>query len=74
MAGGVNAASSLLEARLRNNSGKVMGPALAAVRLLLAELMDNQPDSDRMRLRTLGLVGSVMVFRIAHATVLEQMG
>jgi TetR/AcrR family transcriptional regulator, regulator of cefoperazone and chloramphenicol sensitivity len=53
---------------------KVMGPALATIRHLLAVLIEDRPDSDRVRLRALALVGSVLVFRISHAAVLQQMG
>lgn len=54
--------------------GKVMGPALETIRSLLAVLLDDEPDSDRVRLRALSLVGSVLVFRVAHAAVVAQMG
>lgn len=53
--------------------GGVMKPMLEVVARLIAILLGEAPASQRVRLRTLALLGSVMVFRVAHAAVLAQL-
>ncbi|MHC1551626.1 CerR family C-terminal domain-containing protein [Phyllobacterium sp. K27] len=53
--------------------GGVMKPLLEVVARLVAILLDEPHVSQRVRLRTLALLGSVMVFRVAHAAVLAQL-
>ncbi|MBB2974410.1 CerR family C-terminal domain-containing protein [Mesorhizobium sp. RMAD-H1] len=53
--------------------GGVMKPMLEIVGRLVAVLLDEEPGSQHVRLRTLSLLGSVMVFRVAHAAVLAQL-
>lgn len=47
----------------------VMRPLLALLGRLVSILLDEDPKSEHVRLRTLSLVGSVLVFRVAHAAV-----
>lgn len=54
--------------------GGVMEPTLDVARRLVGILVAADPDSDGVRLRTLALLGGVMVFRVAHAAVLRQLG
>lgn len=51
-----------------------MQPMLAAVRYLVGILLEADPDSERVRLRTLSLVGSLIVYRVGRATILREMG
>jgi len=53
--------------------GGVMKPMLEVVGRLVAILLGDEPGSQHVRLRTLALIGSVMVFRVAHAAVLAQL-
>ncbi|KXF76539.1 TetR family transcriptional regulator [Paramesorhizobium deserti] len=53
--------------------GGVMKPMLEVVGRLVAILLEDEVGSQRVRLRTLSLIGSVMVFRVAHAAVLAQL-
>lgn len=53
--------------------GGVMEPTLDVARRLVGILVAADPDSDGVRLRTLALLGGVMVFRVAHAAVLRQL-
>lgn len=48
----------------------VMGPLLNICSHLVGTLLDEDPASEHVRLRTLSLVGSVLMFRMAHAAVL----
>ena len=50
-----------------------MQPMLKAVRHLLGILLEADPGSERVRLRTLSLVGSLIVYRVGRATVLREM-
>jgi len=50
-----------------------MQPMLEAVRRLVGVLLDDAPTSERVRLRALSLVGSIMVFRVANAAALRQL-
>jgi hypothetical protein len=51
----------------------VMQPTLEAVRRLVGVLLDEPPTSERVRLRAISLVGSIMVFRVANAAALRQL-
>jgi AcrR family transcriptional regulator len=51
----------------------VMRPMVEAIRRLAGILLDDAPTSERVRLRALSLVGSVMVFRVANAAALRQL-
>ncbi|RCS25720.1 DUF1956 domain-containing protein [Phyllobacterium salinisoli] len=53
--------------------GGVMKPMLEVIGRLVAILLDDVPGSQRVRLRTMALLGGVMVFRVAHAAVLAQL-
>ncbi|ALA19990.1 MULTISPECIES: CerR family C-terminal domain-containing protein [unclassified Chelatococcus] len=53
--------------------GGVMEPTLGVARRLVGILVAADPDTDGVRLRTLALLGGVMVFRVAHAAVLRQL-
>lgn len=53
--------------------GTVMGPLLDAARRLVAILLAEDPSSELVRLRTLSLVGGVLVFRVAHAAAMAQL-
>lgn len=50
-----------------------MQPMLAAVRHFVGILLDAEPDSERVRLRTLSLIGSLIIYRVGRATVLREM-
>lgn len=50
-----------------------MRPMLTAVRHLVGILLELDPNSERVRLRTLSLVGSLIVYRVGRATVLREM-
>ena len=49
----------------------VMGPLLQICHHLVGILLDEDPASQHVRLRTVSLVGSVLVFRMANAAVLS---
>jgi AcrR family transcriptional regulator len=51
----------------------VMRPMLEAVRRLVGVLLDDAPTSERVRLRSLSLIGSLMIFRVANAAALRQL-
>lgn len=51
-----------------------MEPTLAAVRYLVGILVEADPLSERVRLRTLSLVGSLIIYRVGRATILREMG
>lgn len=48
-----------------------MGPLLNACHHLVGILLDENPTSEHVRLRTLSLVGSILVFRMARAAALS---
>jgi len=52
----------------------IMGPMLGTAERLLAILRDEPPGSEHLRLRLLSLVGSLLVFRTARATLKAQLG
>ncbi len=51
----------------------IMRPMIEIVRRLIATVLSEDPASEHVRLRTLSFVGSILVFRVAHAAVLAQM-
>src|SRR5699024_296467 len=51
----------------------VMKPTLKVLGGLVGIILGEDPDSEHVRLRTLSLLGSVLVFRVAHAAVLSQL-
>jgi AcrR family transcriptional regulator len=51
-----------------------MKPTLDVIDKLIATILGEDPLSEHVRLRTLALLGSVMVFRMAHAAALAQLG
>lgn len=51
----------------------VMRPMVEAIRRLAGILLDDDPGSERVRLRALSLIGGVMVFRVANAAALRQL-
>lgn len=53
--------------------GGFMQPMLNAARHLVGILLGDDPNSDRVRLRTLSLVGSLIVYRVGRATILREM-
>jgi len=54
--------------------GSVMQPTLEVVGRLVGIILNEDPGSEHVRLRTLALLGGVMVFRMAHAAALAQLG
>ena len=52
----------------------VMSPLLETARSLVGPLMGEDAASEIVRLRTLALLGQVLVFRVAHAAVMRQLG
>lgn len=54
--------------------GGVMKPLLETVRRLVAVILEERPESEHVGLRTLSLLGGVMVFRVAHAAATAQLG
>jgi TetR/AcrR family transcriptional regulator, regulator of cefoperazone and chloramphenicol sensitivity len=51
----------------------VMRPMVEAIRRLVSILLDAPPTSQRVGLRALSIIGSVMVFRVANAAALRQL-
>lgn len=49
-------------------------PVLAAARHLVGLLIGENPASERVGLRTLSLIGSLVVYRVGRATVLRELG
>jgi AcrR family transcriptional regulator len=54
--------------------GRVMEPYLEMARRIVGAVTGDDPRSTRTRLRTLSLAGSIIFFRIAHATAQRQLG
>lgn len=52
----------------------VMSPLLETARGLVGALMGEDSASEIVRLRTLALLGQVLVFRVAHAAAMRQLG
>ncbi|MBB4188663.1 AcrR family transcriptional regulator [Sinorhizobium terangae] len=53
--------------------GNIMRPMIEMARRLIGTILSDDPASERIRLRTLSFVGSVLVFRMAHAAVYAQL-
>lgn len=53
---------------------RFMAPQLELGCHVVATILGEPPDSERVRLRTMSLLGSVIFFRIAHATATRQLG
>ncbi|HXV25005.1 MAG TPA: DUF1956 domain-containing protein, partial [Alphaproteobacteria bacterium] len=53
--------------------GSIMRPMIEMVRRLIGAILEDDPASEHVRLRTLSFVGSVLVFRTAHAAVFAQL-
>jgi AcrR family transcriptional regulator len=51
----------------------IMSPMFDVVSRLIGILLDDDPASEHIRLRTLSLLGSVLVFRMAHAAVMAKL-
>jgi AcrR family transcriptional regulator len=54
--------------------GKVMAPLLETARHLVGALLEADADSDAVRLRTIALIGQILVLRVARAAALRQLG
>src|SRR5258708_5780135 len=54
--------------------GKVMAPLLETARQLVGAILKADPDGDAVRLRTIALLGQVLVLRVARAAALRQLG
>lgn len=52
----------------------VMEPVLGVLRGLVGRLLERDPDSEAVRLRTLATVGNMLMLRAARATVVRQLG
>ncbi|ABR63496.1 DUF1956 domain-containing protein [Sinorhizobium medicae] len=53
--------------------GSIMGPMIEMARRLIGAILHDDPASEHIRLRTLSFVGSILVFRMAHAAVYAQL-
>jgi AcrR family transcriptional regulator len=53
--------------------GSIMRPMIEMARRLIGAILEDDPASEHIRLRTLSFVGSVLVFRMAHAAVYAQL-
>ena len=51
----------------------VMRPMIEIARRLIGTILDEDPASEHVRLRAFSFIGSILVFRMAHAAVLAQM-
>ncbi|MGH7003313.1 MAG: CerR family C-terminal domain-containing protein [Alphaproteobacteria bacterium] len=54
--------------------GDVMRPMLEVGTRLVGVLLDEDPASEHVRLRTISLLGSLLVFRMAHASAMAHLG
>ncbi|MNY56541.1 putative DNA-binding transcriptional regulator [compost metagenome] len=50
-----------------------MGPMISMAGRLVGTILGEDPASEQVRLKTLSFVGSILVFRMAHAALLRQM-
>lgn len=53
--------------------GAIMSPLLDIGARMVGSLLDEDPASEHVRLRTFSLLGGLLVFRMAHAAVLAKM-
>lgn len=51
----------------------LMRPMIEMARRMIGTIVQEDPTSEHVRLRTLAFVGNIIVFRVAHAAVLAQM-
>jgi AcrR family transcriptional regulator len=51
----------------------IMRPMIEIARRLIGTILGEDPKSEHVRLRAFSFIGSIMVFRMAHAAVLAQM-
>jgi hypothetical protein len=51
-----------------------MKPGTDTASRLVAIILGESPDSEHVRLRTLSLIGSVLMFRMGHATATRYLG
>lgn len=51
----------------------IMGPMISMAGRLVGAILGEDPASEKVRLKTLSFVGSILVFRMAHAALLRQM-
>ncbi len=51
----------------------IMGPMIGIAGRLVGAILGEDPASEQVRLKTLSFVGSILVFRMAHAALLRQM-
>lgn len=54
--------------------GKVMKPLLDLLGTLVGLILGEDPESEHVRLRTLSLVGALLVFRVANAAAMAHLG
>lgn len=53
---------------------RVMSPLLGTARNLVGALIGEDPASEAVGLRTVALLGQILIFRVAHAAVMRQLG
>ncbi|MQW88783.1 CerR family C-terminal domain-containing protein [Sinorhizobium saheli] len=53
--------------------GHIMRPMIEMARRLIGTILDDDPASEHIGLRTLSFVGSILIFRTAHAAVYAQL-
>jgi len=53
---------------------KIMGRLLEAARTLIGIILGEDPASEAVRLRTVAMLGQILVFRVARAAVTRQLG
>jgi TetR/AcrR family transcriptional regulator, regulator of cefoperazone and chloramphenicol sensitivity len=53
---------------------KIMARLIEAARGLIAAIVHEDPSSETVRLRAVALIGQILVFRVAHAAVMRQLG
>jgi len=53
---------------------KIMARLIEAARGLIAAIVREDPSSEAVRLRAVALIGQILVFRVAHAAVMRQLG
>jgi AcrR family transcriptional regulator len=53
---------------------KIMARLIEAARGLIAAIVHEDPNGETVRLRAVALIGQILVFRVAHAAVMRQLG